>query len=102
LAELHRYRAEWQAQRRASVIADVRDGLALAARALALSPRLAAAVAVQGALHLAAARAAKNPRSRVASAEHARDALQTALHIDGNLEREYRPLVDEASRLARL
>jgi serine/threonine-protein kinase len=100
LAELDRHRAESQARRGASVAADVRDGLAQAARALQLNPRLALAMAEAGALHLLDARAAGDARARASAAERAQKALQSALDIDGNLQREYRPLLDEANRLA--
>jgi serine/threonine-protein kinase len=100
LAQLHRHRAEWWATRKASVAADVRAGLALAARALEKNPQLALAIATEGALHLLAARAAGDPRERSASAARARDALRSALDIDGNLDHEYRPLLGEATRLA--
>jgi serine/threonine-protein kinase len=100
LADVFRRRAEWLVQRHASAAVEVREGLALAARALKLNPKLAPAVAVEGTLHLLAARAAGQPQERAASAGRAREALSRALALDRNLERELKPLLDEATRLA--
>ena len=97
----HRWRAEWRAAASAGVAATCARGLALAARALEQKPDLALAAAAAGALHLVAARAATRAAERVAAAERARAALDKALAIDANLEREYLPLRDEAIRLSR-
>jgi len=70
------------------------------ARARARNPQLAEAAAVEGALHLLAARTASSPAARLAAAGHASAALETALRIDKTLEREYRTLYVEAQRLA--
>jgi predicted Ser/Thr protein kinase len=51
-AELHRRRAEWAVSRGRSADEDVRQGLAMAARALERDSRLAAAAEAQGALRL--------------------------------------------------
>jgi serine/threonine protein kinase len=51
-AELHRRRAEWAASRGRSNDEDVREGLAMAARALERDSRLTAAAETQGALRL--------------------------------------------------
>jgi serine/threonine-protein kinase len=100
LAEVHRWRAEWMAQRRLGVAADVSEGLAMAARAEGRNPRLALAAAAEGALHLVAARAARSAEERTTEAKKARAALERALAIDGNLDRQSQPLVAEATRLA--
>ena len=98
LAELYRVRAEWSAAHHRSVDADVRDGLERAERALAINARHATAALQAGALHLVAARAAAGERRR-AEATAAHDRLYAALGFDANLEREARPLFDEATRL---
>jgi hypothetical protein len=102
LAEIARRRAEWRLQQhqRADADVDVRDGLAFAGRALVANPRLAVAAGIEGALHLVAAHAAPGAAERKAAAERARVSLEKALSIDANLEREYRPLLTEAARLA--
>ncbi|HEY2745972.1 MAG TPA: serine/threonine-protein kinase [Polyangia bacterium] len=100
LAELHRVRAEWSAARHHGSDSDVRDGLDFATRALKINPRHATAALETGALHLVAARAASGEARRRA-AEEAQHWLHDALGFDGNLEREARPLVAEADKLAR-
>jgi tetratricopeptide (TPR) repeat protein len=99
LAEVLRRRAETGAPAGGDRSADVREGIALASRALEKDPRLAIASAIEGALELTAARAAK-PAERAAIADRARAALERALAIDANLARAYGPLQEEAQRLA--
>ena len=98
LAELSRLRAEWNAAHHRAVDADVRAGLEQATRALAINGRHATAALQAGALHLVAARAASGERRR-AEAAAAHERLYAALGFDGNLEREARPLLDEATKL---
>jgi serine/threonine-protein kinase len=100
LAVISRWRGEWRAQRGGSAKADVEEGLDYAARALARNPQLAEAAAVEGALHLLAARTARTPADRLAAATRARAALEKGLAVDASLEHEYRPLYLEAQRLA--
>jgi serine/threonine-protein kinase len=100
LAELNLRRAEWRQSKGLAAEAEVREGLALAARALQENAKLADVAATEGALHLVTARAARAAAPRQAAAERARVALEKALAIDANLERECRPLLAEASRLA--
>jgi serine/threonine protein kinase len=99
-AELRQRRAEWRLGHGESPAGDLRDGLSLVARARADAPDSASLLAVEGALHLLEARAARAPAARKEAAGLARDALEKALGIDGNLERECRPQVAEAARLA--
>jgi hypothetical protein len=76
----------------------VRAGLEQAEKALAINARHATAALQAGALHLIVARAAGGDvRRREAEAAH--DRLYAALGFDGNLERDARPLFDEATRL---
>jgi serine/threonine-protein kinase len=98
LAELSRLRAEWSAAHHRPVDADVRAGLEQANRALAINARHATAALEAGALHLVAARAASGAKRRAEAAE-AHERLYAALGFDGNLEREARPLFDEATKL---
>jgi serine/threonine-protein kinase len=102
LAEISRWRAEWHARGRQAVTADVDQGLAYVARGRAHNPQLGEAAAVEGALHLVAARTASSPAARLAAAGRASTALETALRIDKTLEREYRPLYVEAQRIISL
>jgi serine/threonine-protein kinase len=99
-SEVYRRRAEWREQHRMSADRDVREGLALATRALEQNPSVAKAAESAGALHLVAARAAAEPGDQVKNAVQARQAFESALGIDANLEREIRPLHAEAIRLA--
>ncbi len=99
LAELHRWRAAFKATHHQSIDADVRAGLQRAAEALKVNPRLGAAALQAGALHLTVARAATGPARRDAITR-AKEALARALGLNLNLERETRPLLDEARRLA--
>jgi len=98
LASLHRLRAEWSAAHHRGVDGDVRAGLARAESALAINARHATAALEAGALHLVAARAAGGDKRR-AEAAAAHDRLYAALGYDANLERDARPLFDEATRL---
>lgn len=100
LAELHRRRAEWMAAHHRDVDGDVADGLQRAHEALAVNARHAGASLQVGALHLVAARAASGS-DRNEKATLARAALEQALGYDANLEREARPLIEEAVRLQR-
>jgi serine/threonine protein kinase/tetratricopeptide (TPR) repeat protein len=99
LAEVHRWRAEGMARRQLGVATDVREGLAMAARALERNPRLALAAAAEGALHLVAARTARSVADRAVEAKQARAALERALAIDGSLDLQSQPLLTEATRL---
>ena len=101
LAELHRLRGEWlAAAHRGGVDGEVRAGLERTRQALAVNPRHALAPLQAGALHLVAARVAEGAARREAATQ-AGAALAEALRADGNLEREARPLVDEATKLTR-
>jgi serine/threonine protein kinase len=99
LAQIHRWHAEWRAARKLSVADQVREGLSLTTR-LEGNPDHAGLTETAGILYLISARMASGPaRSEAASA--ARQALARALQLNGNLEREIRSLVDEATRLGR-
>jgi serine/threonine-protein kinase len=101
LAELSRRRAEWRLAQGLASAGEVREGLSLATRAFAQNARYAPASLAEGALHLVSARAARSPGDRRAAASRARSALDRALTVDGNLDREVRPLLTEADELAR-
>jgi serine/threonine-protein kinase len=99
LAELSLQRARWRQQQHLPVDDVVKAGLAFAARALEQNPRLADAAGQQGALELVAARATRDPLERAAAARRAQAALEKAIALDANLQREYRPLLDDALRI---
>jgi serine/threonine protein kinase/tetratricopeptide (TPR) repeat protein len=99
-AELCWRRAELGKGSAADRAAQVREGLSHVARALEEEPGGALSSAIEGALHLVAARSAPASAERVAEAERARASLDKALAIDGNLELKWGPLKAEASRLA--
>jgi eukaryotic-like serine/threonine-protein kinase len=100
LAELHRFRADWLAARHESSTAEVREGLAAAARALALNPKHARAAATAAGLHLVAARTAATADERARAAAAAKASFAQALAVDGNLVRECSDGQAEVARLA--
>jgi serine/threonine-protein kinase len=100
LADAERWRAEWLSRARRPIEAAVREGLKAATRAESLNPDVAESFATEGALHLIEARAALKPTERERAALQAQTALEKALTIDSFLSRLFRPLYDEAVRLA--
>jgi tetratricopeptide (TPR) repeat protein/tRNA A-37 threonylcarbamoyl transferase component Bud32 len=100
LAETYRARAQWRARRAGDPGDEVREGLALTARALAENPTHADSAETEGALQLILARAAASPGARAEAARRARRALEHALELNLNLKHEVRPLLDEAQRLS--
>jgi serine/threonine-protein kinase len=99
LAEVYRRRAEWRAGHKQSVDSDVREGLALTARASKENPSNADVAHTEGALHLILARAASGA-VRTEAAGQARATFEKALRMNANLEHGVRPMLDEATRLA--
>jgi serine/threonine-protein kinase len=100
VAQLFRWRAEWRRRQGEPVDADVREGLAVVMRALALDANSGPALAAEGALHLTLARTARSVGRRIADAEEARAAFEKALAANAHLAHEMKPLSDEAQRLA--
>jgi serine/threonine-protein kinase len=100
LAEIQRFRAEWQQQQKQAVGPVVRRGLELAARSRVENSSATETMAIEGALRLVGARDEHDPAPRVAQAKQARALLETALAKDAFLAEEYRPLLDEAILLA--
>ena len=100
LAEINRFRAEWLQKQQQSAATVVRRGLELIARARVENPESTEALAIEGVLRLLDARAARDRATRVAVATQARLSLEQALAKDAFLEREYRPALAEATRLA--
>jgi serine/threonine-protein kinase len=98
VAELHRWRAEWRASLHQPVAEEVALGLRAAEAALGINSRLAAASLQAGALHLIQARASRGPTQHEA-AVRSLEALRHTLEHNANLERETRPLLEEATRL---
>jgi hypothetical protein len=101
MAELLRYRAEWLLSSHRPAASVLREGLALAERALVLEPGLGEGHALKGALHLVAARAATAVDVRVQQASQAQTTLRLALVQNGFLKRQVAPFLDEATRLSR-
>jgi serine/threonine protein kinase len=99
-AELRRRRAEWRERHHQRPSAELREGLALVARALAENPTYADSSETAGALHLIDARTAANEGERTEALAKARAALEHALSINANLGHEIRPLLDEVTRLS--
>jgi hypothetical protein len=99
-AVIARWRGEWLAAHHRPVDAILANGLARATQSEALLPDAADGFAAEGALHLVAARTATRPAERLDAASKARAALTHALTINRFLERQLRPLLDEATRLA--
>jgi tetratricopeptide (TPR) repeat protein len=99
-AELHLRRAEWQEAHGRSTTADVRDGRALIARAMAQDPGDADSCETAGALEMVAARTSASGHERAEALTRGRAALERALKIDVNLAGRVRLLLDEARRLS--
>ncbi len=98
LAEQHSLRARANAAAGRAVDDEVAAGLSVCDAALALNPRLGEAVLERGILQLILARA-KVGAARAEARGRARESLNRALQLDANLEREARPLVEEAAHL---
>jgi tetratricopeptide (TPR) repeat protein/predicted Ser/Thr protein kinase len=99
LATIHQLRAAWSLSRGEDPAKDLEIGLAHAAEALDVNPRMPTALAVKGALHLVAARAAETPALRREAAEQAVASLSEALRGNVYLTREFEPVLGEARRL---
>ncbi|MFH1176327.1 MAG: hypothetical protein V1750_02885, partial [Acidobacteriota bacterium] len=98
-AELYRWRGEWRLATGGSPAAEARSGLEAVRRSLAINPSNARAVAMEGVLHLLAAR---DPAASdtVESAKAAAERLTRALTLNGFLKREYAQSLAGAHRLA--
>jgi hypothetical protein len=69
--------------------------------ALGVNPNLAEARALDGRLRLGETRLETDPVRRATAAKAAAESLRKALAINRFLEREFRPFLAEAERLAR-
>jgi hypothetical protein len=103
-AEVYRVLAEVELRRAEGAKPDgdarrayVDEGLAMAAKAQSINPKLAEAVAVEGALRLLVART--EPGSRHDAAERSLAALKRAVDLNPLLGRELAPLLAEAEKL---
>jgi serine/threonine-protein kinase len=99
LAEIHALRAAWLLSERKSPGESISKGLEMAAKALALNPRMATALANRGALLLVQARAAKDPEARIEAARQAEVALSAAVRENPKLEREQAQALAEVKAL---
>ncbi|MBI2837340.1 MAG: protein kinase [Acidobacteria bacterium] len=86
LGELFRWRAEWRLSRRESAASDIKQGIVYADRALSLSPSLADAHAVKGALLLLQANAGPAGSPRCAAGAEAAREIQEANRLNANLQ----------------
>ena len=90
-ADIHRWQAEWRLRRGQPAGADIEQGLATAARALALNATLAEALAARGALLLLKSRAEPSAGTQAALAAEAQAALVKAREMNPLLARDYPP-----------
>jgi serine/threonine-protein kinase len=88
LAEIHEIRASWLLAVGKANEEDVSKGLDMASKALAIHPKMAAALAVQGGLFLLRARAARDPDAKREMARAAKDAFMAALRENPLLSRD--------------
>jgi hypothetical protein len=99
LAEIHSLCADWLAERGNSPAADIANGLAMAEKALSINPRMAAALATKGSLHLTQARTARDPSARAGAARLAEEVFADAFRNNPLLEREHGAKRAEAAKL---
>jgi tetratricopeptide (TPR) repeat protein len=99
LAEVHWRRGEWLVSQGRTAAEEVKAGLAEAGRALALSPSMADALALRGALRAVAAGQTHGTR-RLALARQAVADLTEAGGRDAGVASKYRLALDRARRLA--
>jgi hypothetical protein len=97
MAEIDEIEAAWLLDRKKSAVAAVAAGLAMAAKALALNPCMARALATRGALLLLRARSAGEPEARHEAARRAEEALSAAVRENPLLARELGPLLRQAT-----
>jgi hypothetical protein len=100
LAEIRALEAAWFLEgKKKGVEEAIRDGLAMAEKALALNPHMTTALLSRGDLLLVRARAAAEPGFRREEARGAEEALLAALRENPLLEREVQPTLAEARKL---
>ena len=96
-ASFYRYQASARSEGKSSQ--EISNGLDMAAKSLSINPKLAEAVAEQGALYLEQARAERSPTKRIGSAQQALDALERALTMNPLLRKDFQPLLAAARGL---
>jgi serine/threonine-protein kinase len=99
LAEIHELYATSLVNEKKSAAEEIAKGLAMADKALALNPRMAAAHAVKGSLYLLGARSAKDPKEARAMALKSKEALAAALRENALIIRDRRPIIEAADRM---
>ena len=101
-AELRRWQADWalRRQRTGAATAAIEEGLQLAARAQGIDAADQETAALNGALHLLAARATPGTAAGARAAQTALAELEGALRKNPLLRQEYEPLRDEAAARA--
>ncbi|HRI63323.1 MAG TPA: serine/threonine-protein kinase [Polyangium sp.] len=99
LAESSALAAAWRLSRAESAESEVKEGLAMAARALARNPRHAMALAARGRLLLIRARGEKNGPARREAANDAIKAFEASFQANPLIERHHGHLLGEGRRL---
>lgn len=99
LAAIYELKARWRVAGRKGAEEEVARGLEMAGKALALNPRMAAALGVKAGLHVLRAQGARAPEVRAEEARRAKEALAEALRENPLLERELGSTREEIERL---
>jgi serine/threonine-protein kinase len=98
LAEIHALRAGWLFAREQRAEQDGSNGLSMADKALAIHPRMAAALATKGVLFLVQARASRDAKRRSEALRGAKASLEAALRENPLLARELGEVLEDAER----
>ena len=98
LAELHTEKGAWLEAQGKATDAEVKAGLAMVEKVLAIDPHHAAALSVKGRLHLVAALAARG-EERKEAARAAREAFAAAFRENPRLRAQYAEAVSAVSSL---
>lgn len=99
VAEIFELRASLLQLSRKDAADEIRQGLAMADRALAQNPKMAAALGTKGALWVLEARTARDPSGITRAAEKAKEAFSAALSQNALISRDRSQSIEEAERL---
>lgn len=99
VAQSHALAAEWLRARKESPEDEIKAGLEMADRALAVNPKHAVAQATRGQLWLVRAQGAGDASVRAEAAKNAVLAFEQALQANPLLERQYGSALNEARRM---
>ncbi|MCI0415771.1 hypothetical protein L0222_23605 [bacterium] len=92
IAQVHRWKAEWNLLRGVSPEKEILKGLEPAKKALSMDPQAAEAIATEAALHLLQSRSERDPEKRDAAKALARAKIEKAIQINRLLPKEYHSL----------